>query len=75
MVRGFVELARTDSESAGYMEEIRAALDRAWHTLRDEEGLFAENFDRTKLRERKSLLTQGAMAEMYARTAERSYGH
>lgn len=66
MVRGLVELYRIDGD-ATYVDAVQHSLDTAWERARDERGLFHADFAGLRKDEKKWLLTQGAMAEMYAR--------
>ncbi len=69
MVRGFVELFRLTGDT-DYINDIISSLDYAWNHARDEHGLFEEDFSGKAKNKRKWLLTQAAMAEMFARTAD-----
>ncbi|MDE6086018.1 MAG: glycoside hydrolase family 76 protein, partial [Muribaculaceae bacterium] len=69
MMRGFMELYLIDNNPQ-YMEAFQRNLDYAWNSMRDpESGLFSEDWSGEKQKKRKWLLTQGAMAEMYATIA------
>lgn len=68
MLRGFVELYKIDEDNT-YLNLFRQNLDRAWHLLRDEKGLFNTDWTGNKKDNKKWLLTQAALAEMYARLA------
>ena len=67
MLRGLIELYRIDGDPT-YIDAVRSSLDVAWNHGRSAEGLFGEDC-RTPEEGKKWLLTQGAMAEMYARIA------
>lgn len=68
MLRGFIELWKTD-RNAEYLAAFRQNLDYAWSHARDEQGLFNTDFSGQTKDDRKWLLTQAAMVEMYARLA------
>ena len=67
MLRGLIEFYRIDGDPT-YIDAVRSSLDVAWNHGRSAEGLFGEDC-RTPEEGKKWLLTQGAMAEMYARIA------
>ena len=66
MLRGFIELYHIDHNKT-YLDSF--SLDHAWEHARDEKGLFNTDFTGNNRNERKWLLTQAAMVEMYARLA------
>lgn len=68
MLRGFIELYRTDGNKT-YLDSFDKSLDHAWQHARDEKGLFNTDFSGKSRDNRKWLLTQAAMVEMYARMA------
>lgn len=69
MVRGFIELYGVDRDSR-YVDAIQENLDCAWHNgMREENGLFNDDWTGQSRNDSKWLLTQFAMAEMYARMA------
>lgn len=68
MLRGFIELYRTDGNRT-YLDSFDKSLDHAWQHARDEKGLFNTDFSGKSRDNRKWLLTQAAMVEMYARMA------
>lgn len=68
MVRGFIELYGIDGESK-YLDAVRNTLDVAWKFGRSPEGLFNSDYTGRIQDNRKWLLTQCAMTEMYARIA------
>lgn len=69
MVRGFIELYGIDYDRR-YIDAIQENLDQAWtNGMREENGLFNDNWTGQTRNESKWLLTQFAMAEMYARLA------
>ncbi len=69
MMRGFHELFLADGNPQ-YMDNYLRNLDYAWEHARDTEtGLFNSDWSGTTTDERKGLLTQGAMAEMFATAA------
>lgn len=68
MLRGFVELYTIDKDST-YLDMFNKSLDHAWNTMRDENGLFNTDWTGQKKDDKKWLLTQAAMIEMYARLA------
>lgn len=69
MMRGYDELYGVDGDGK-YMDAFVSNLDHAWNVMRDPAtGLFDEDWSGGGKRDRKWLLTQGAMAEMYATAA------
>ena len=64
MARGFVELYHMDKDKQ-YVETIQANLDHAWATMRDSKGLFNKDWKGHTSDQRKWLLDQFAMVEMY----------
>lgn len=68
MLRGFVELYNIDNERI-YLDAFSKNLDYAWEHMRDANGLFNTDWSGDAVDESKWLLTQAAMAEMYARVA------
>ncbi len=68
MLRGFIELALADGDMR-YIDAFKQSLDYAWTHARDENGLFSQDFSGRNPDQRKWLLTQAAMVEMYARLA------
>lgn len=68
MLRGFIELYRTDHNKR-YIESFNKSLDYAWTHVRDENGFFDTDFSGKTRDDRKWLLTQAAIVEMYARLA------
>jgi len=69
MMRGFIELYQQDG-NAIYLEEFRKNLDYAWNHMRDDNGLFNTDWKGIKKDEKKWLLTQAGMVEMYARISD-----
>lgn len=65
MLRGYRELYSVD-KSPVYLKTFKDNLDRAWNLMRDKYGLFNTNWSSLKNDDRKWLLNQGAMVEMYA---------
>lgn len=68
MLRGFIELYQADGNKT-YLDSFGKSLDHAWEHARDENGLFNTDFSGKSRDDRKWLLTQAAMVEMYARMA------
>ena len=68
MLRGFMELYQTDGNKA-YLDSFARSLDYAWIHAREDNGLFNTDFTGKSRDNRKWLLTQAAMVEMYARLA------
>lgn len=66
MVRGLIELYEEDGVST-YVDAVRQSLDSAWERARDGHGLFETDFTGVDRQEKKWLLTQAAMVEMFAR--------
>lgn len=65
MMRGFVQLYKLDDNPA-YLQAFRKNLDFAWNANRDENGLFYKDWKGEKKNERKWLLDQFAVVEMFA---------
>ena len=68
MLRGFIELYQIDKDKT-YINAFNKSLSYAWDNARDEKGLFNTDLSGKSKDERKWLLTQAAMVEMYARLA------
>lgn len=68
MMRGFVELYRID-HNATYLKDFQRNLDFAWTAMRDDNGLFNRDWAGVEKTDKKWLLDQYAIAEMYARLA------
>lgn len=68
MLRGFIELFQADGNRT-YLDSFSKSLDYAWLHARDDKGLFSTDFTGKSRDDRKWLLTQAAMVEMYARLA------
>lgn len=68
MLRGFIELYQADGNKT-YLDSYAQSLDYAWTHAREETGLFNTDFTGKEPEERKWLLTQAAVVEMYARLA------
>lgn len=67
MLRGFIELYHQDKNKT-YLDVFNKNMDYAWNNARDEEGLFTE-IKETNKEDKKWLLTQSGMIEMYSRLA------
>jgi uncharacterized protein YyaL (SSP411 family) len=68
MLRGFMELYQVDGNKV-YLDSFARSLDYAWTHAREDNGLFNTDFTGKSCDNRKWLLTQAAMVEMYARLA------
>ena len=68
MLRGFIELYQIDKDKT-YINAFNKSLSYAWDNARDEKGLLNTDLSGKSKDERKWLLTQAAMVEMYARLA------
>ena len=66
MVRGLVELYHMDG-NAEYVNDVRKTLEHAWNEVRTPQGLFPADHTGARKDKRYWLLTQAAMAEMFAR--------
>lgn len=66
MLRGFIELYHLDNNKT-YIDAFDKNLDYAWAHTRDNNGLFNTDWSGEKKDDKKWLLTQAAMVEMYAR--------
>jgi uncharacterized protein YyaL (SSP411 family) len=69
MLRGFIELYHLDNDRT-YIDTFSKNLEYVWHNSRDERGLFNVDFSGQNIDDKKWLLTQAAMVEMYARISE-----
>ncbi|QNL49405.1 AGE family epimerase/isomerase [Olivibacter sp. SDN3] len=68
MLRGFVELYNVDQNKT-YISVFKENLTYAWNHMREEDGLFNKDWSGQEKEEKKWVLTQAAMVEMYARLA------
>lgn len=68
MLRGFAELYHIDGNRV-YLADFQKSLDYAWLHARDERGLFHTDWSGVHKDEKKWLLTQAAVVEMYGRLA------
>lgn len=69
MLRGFGELYQVDKNKE-YINSFRQSLDHAWKYARDQHtGLFNADLSGRTADEKKDILTQGGIIEMYARMA------
>ena len=68
MLRGFIELYRIDKDKT-YINAFNKSLSYAWDNARDENGLFNTDLSGKGKDQKKWLLTQAAMVEMYSRLA------
>lgn len=68
MLRGFIELYPLDKNKL-YLDAFDQSLDYAWEHARDERGLFNMDLSGATKDDKKWLLTQAAMVEMYGRLA------
>lgn len=68
MLRGFIELYQADKEQK-YVDAFNKNLAYAWEHARDDDGLFHTDWSGKEQNDKKWLLTQAAMVEMYARLA------
>lgn len=66
MLRGYVELYHVDNNK-DYLNSFAQSLDYAWQHARDDKGLFNVDLKGNAKDEKKWLLTQTAIVEMYAR--------
>lgn len=66
MLRGFIELYHLDKDKT-YMNAFKKNLDYTYTHARDERGLFNVDFRGETMDNKKWLLTQAAMVEMFAR--------
>ncbi len=66
MLRGFIEFYSIDKTKT-YLDAFKSNLDYAWKNARDSQGLFNTDWTGKQKGQRKWLLTQAAMIEMYAR--------
>jgi len=68
MLRGFIELYHQDKDRI-YLDAFQKNMDYAWSNMRDDNGLFNTDWFGRQKDDKKWLLTQAAMVEMYARLA------
>lgn len=68
MLRGFIELYQIDKDKT-YINAFNKSLSYAWDNARDEKGLFNADLSGKSKDQKKWLLTQAAMVEMYSRLA------
>jgi len=68
MLRGFIELYNIDKNRI-YLDDFDKSLDYAWQHAREKNGLFNSDFSGVKKDQKKWLLTQAAMVEMFSRIA------
>lgn len=68
MLRGFIELYQLDKDKT-YITAFDKSLSYAWENARDEKGLFHTDLSGNVKDDKKWLLTQAAMVEMYSRLA------
>ena len=68
MLRGFIELYNTDNNKT-YIDDFNKSLSYAWDNARDEKGLFNTDLSGNNKDDKKWLLTQAAIVEMYGRLA------
>ncbi|GCB33205.1 glycoside hydrolase family 76 protein [Bacteroides faecalis] len=68
MLRGFIELYNTDNNKT-YIDDFNKSLSYAWENARDEKGLFNTDLSGNNKDDKKWLLTQAAIVEMYGRLA------
>ncbi len=68
MLRGFIELYHLDKNKT-YIDAFNKSMDYAWKHARDDKGLFYTDFSGNDKDDKKWLLTQAAMVEMYGRLA------
>lgn len=68
MLRGFIELYHVDKNKT-YLNSFNQSLDYAWDHARDEKGLFNTDLSGNTRDNKRWVLTQAAMVEMYARLA------
>ncbi|MFD2742281.1 MULTISPECIES: glycoside hydrolase family 76 protein [Sphingobacterium] len=70
MLRGYVELYHQDND-VQYINAFKANMDHAWDEMRDKDGLFSKDWKETSRKtDKKWLLDQFAIAEMYARLSD-----
>ena len=69
MFRGFAELYHLDNDKI-YITAFQNNLDYAWNSMREVNGLFNTDWSGKQKDDKKWLLTQAAMVEMYGRLAQ-----
>lgn len=68
MLRGFIELYHIDQNKT-YIDAFDKSLEYAWENARDDKGLFHTDLSGNSKDNKKWLLTQAAIVEMYGRIA------
>lgn len=68
MLRGFIELYHLDNNKT-YINDFDRSLSYGWENARDEKGLFNTDLSGNNKDDKKWLLTQAAIVEMYGRLA------
>lgn len=68
MLRGFIELYHIDQNKT-YINAFDKSLEYAWENARDDKGLFHTDLSGNSKDNKKWLLTQAAIVEMYGRIA------
>lgn len=68
MLRGFIELYHLDKNKT-YIDAFDKSLSYAWENARDKKGLFHTDLSGNNKDDKKWLLTQAAIVEMYGRLA------
>lgn len=66
MLRGFIELYQIDGNKT-YINDFQKTMDYSWVHAKDAQGLFGEDWKKVDGKKTRWLLTQAAVAEMYAR--------
>ena len=69
MLRGLTDLYDADGDPT-YVNDVRKSLEYAWNHAKSSSGLFKIDMSGQDEPNRYSLITQAAMAEMYARMGE-----
>ena len=69
MLRGLTDLYDADGDPT-YVNDVRKSLEYAWNHAKSSSGLFKNDMSGQDEPNRYSLITQAAMAEMYARMGE-----
>lgn len=69
MLRGFIELYKLD-KNGEYLQTFSRDLEYAWKHARTDRGLFESDWTGNSIDDKKWVLTQSAMIEIYARMAQ-----
>jgi len=66
MLRGLIELYQIDGNNT-YINDVQKTMDYSWDHAKDAQGFYGDNWKKVDGKKTRWLLTQAAVAEMYAR--------